>query len=149
MNMMMLRLWHGYFGVFIAPSVLFFALTGSLQLFSLHESHGGYQPPAIIQRLSRLHKDQVITLRHQREAPAPTAPTSRQRRPAAAAATAKEQGPRPATLLLKVFFLLVAIQLVTSIVLGLWIAFTRNRDRRLTWLLLLAGALVPLALIVA
>jgi hypothetical protein len=145
MNMMMLRQWHGYFGVFIAPSVLFFALTGSLQLFSLHESHGGYQAAAIIQRLGRLHKDQVITLPHQREAPAPRPAPSR-RGPAPAA---DEKGPSPVTLLLKAFFLLVAIQLVASTSLGLWIAFTRNRDRRLTWLLLLAGVLVPLALIVA
>ncbi|MDB5483013.1 MAG: PepSY protein [Caulobacteraceae bacterium] len=144
MNTMTLRQWHGYLGVFIAPSVLFFALTGSLQLFTLHETHGGYRAPAIIERLGRLHKDQVITLPHRRETPAPVAP-SRERRPAAA----PEQGPRPATLLLKIFFLLVAVQLVTSTGMGLWIAFARNRDRRLTWFLLLAGVLVPLALIVA
>jgi hypothetical protein len=145
MNLMTLRQWHGYFGVFIAPSVLFFALTGSLQLFSLHESRGGYQAPAIIQRLSRLHKDQVITLPRQRQAPAAKPASSRAR----AAPAAEEKGPRPATLLLKVFFLLVAIQLVASTGLGLWIAFSRNRDRRLTWFLLLAGVLVPLALIAA
>ena len=142
MNTMTLRQWHGYFGVFIAPSVLFFALTGSLQLFSLHESHGGYQAPAIIQRLGRLHKDQVTTLPHEHKAAPPAAA---KRAPAAA----PEPGPPLATLLLKVFFLLVAIQLVASTCLGLWIAFTRNRDRRLTWFLLLAGVLVPLALIFA
>jgi hypothetical protein len=145
MNLMTLRQWHGYFGVFIAPTVLFFALTGSLQLFSLHESHGGYQAPAIIQRLGRLHKDQVITLPHQREAPPAKPAASRAR----AAPAAEEKEPRPATLLLKVFFLLVAIQLVASTGLGLWIAFSRNRDRRLTWFLLLAGVLVPLALVAA
>jgi hypothetical protein len=145
MNTMMLRQWHGYFGVFIAPSVLFFALTGSLQLFSLHETHEGYQAAPILQRLGRLHKDQVITLPHQREAPAAKPAPSHER----TAPAAKEEGPRPATLLLKVFFLLVAIQLVTSTCLGLWIAFTRNHDRRLTWMLLLVGVLVPLALIVA
>lgn len=145
MNTMTLRQWHGYLGVFIAPSVLFFALTGSLQLFSLHETHGGYRAPAIIERLGRLHKDQVITLPHRRETPAPTAAPSRDRRPAAA----PEQGPRPATLLLKIFLLLVAVQLVASTGIGLWIAFARNRDRRLTWFLLLAGVLVPLALIIA
>ena len=145
MNTMMLRQWHGYFGVFIAPSVLFFALTGSLQLFSLHEAHGSYQAAPILQRLGRLHKDQVVTLPHQREAPAAKPARSHER----TAPAAKEQGLRTATLLLKVFFLLVAIQLVVTTCLGLWIAFTRNRDRRLTWGLLLAGVLVPLTLIVA
>jgi len=145
MNVMMLRQWHGYFGVFIAPSVLFFALTGSLQLFSLHEAHGGYRPAAIIERLSRLHKDQVITLPQRHEAPAPKPGASRESAPS----VKPQKGPRPATLLLKIFFLLVAIQLVVSTGLGLWIAFTRNRDRRLTWALFLAGALAPLALIFA
>jgi len=123
--------------------VLFFALTGSLQLFSLHEAHDGYRPPEVIERLGRLHKDQVITLPRRREAP-PTAPSHEHRPP-----SAPEQGPRLPTLLLKVFFLLVAVQLVGSTALGLWIAFTRNRDRRLTWFLLLAGVLAPLALILA
>jgi uncharacterized iron-regulated membrane protein len=40
------RRWHSYIGLFIAPSVLFFSLTGAVQLFSLHEAHGKYQPPA-------------------------------------------------------------------------------------------------------
>ena len=44
--------------MFIAPSVLFFAFTGSLQLFSLHEAHGSYQPPALIAALGTVHKDQ-------------------------------------------------------------------------------------------
>ena len=30
------RQWHLYLGTFFAPSILFFALTGALQLFGLH-----------------------------------------------------------------------------------------------------------------
>ena len=54
-----IRLWHSYIGILIAPSVIFFALTGALQIFSLHESHGTYTPPALIEKLSSMHKDQV------------------------------------------------------------------------------------------
>ena len=43
-----LRLIHLYIGVFIAPALLFFAFTGALQTFSLHETTRGssYKPPA-------------------------------------------------------------------------------------------------------
>ena len=42
------RLTHLYLGVFIAPAILFFAFTGALQTFSLHETTRGsnYKPPA-------------------------------------------------------------------------------------------------------
>src|ERR1700733_10596500 len=66
--MMTVRQWHTYIGAFIAPSVLFFAFTGSLQLFSLHEAHGAYTSPAIVEALSRVHKDQVL-----KEKPEPAA----------------------------------------------------------------------------
>src|SRR5471032_677790 len=58
--MMTVRQIHTYIGAFIAPSVLFFAFTGSLQLFSLHEAHGAYTPPPIVEALGRVHKDQVL-----------------------------------------------------------------------------------------
>jgi hypothetical protein len=57
-----IRRWHSYIGLFIAPSVLFFSLTGAVQLFSLHESHGKYRPPPILEKLSAVHKDQVFAL---------------------------------------------------------------------------------------
>jgi len=38
-----LRLIHLYPGVFIAPAVLFFALTGILQTFSLRRQHGSWR----------------------------------------------------------------------------------------------------------
>src|SRR3984957_7098169 len=61
--MMTVRQWHTYIGAFIAPSVLFFAFTGSLQLFSLHEAHGAYTPPAIVEALGHVHKDQVLEVK--------------------------------------------------------------------------------------
>ncbi len=55
-----IRIWHMYIGILIAPSVLFFALTGALQIFSLHEAHGSYVPPPLLEKLRRMHKDQVF-----------------------------------------------------------------------------------------
>ena len=52
------RLVHLYLGVFIAPALLFFAFTGALQTFSLHETTRGsnYKPPAWAIVLGQIHK---------------------------------------------------------------------------------------------
>ena len=71
MNVIAMRRWHSYIGLFIAPSVLFFALTGATQLFSLHEEHGNYKPPAIIEKLSSVHKDQVFAFGNHHAQPTP------------------------------------------------------------------------------
>src|ERR1700735_5679183 len=56
-----IRLIHLYIGVFIAPALIFFAFTGALQTFSLHETTRGssYKPPAWIVTLGQLHKKQT------------------------------------------------------------------------------------------
>src|SRR5277367_7133766 len=55
------RLTHLYIGVFIAPALLFFAFTGALQTFSLHETTRGssYKPPAWAVTLAQIHKKQT------------------------------------------------------------------------------------------
>jgi hypothetical protein len=132
------RLWHSYAAVLIAPSVLFFAFTGALQLFNLHEAHDGYQPAAFIEKLGRLHKDQIFAPdKHHHPAA---------QRPPASSDDDSSVTRRP-TLLLKYFFLVVAIGLISTTSLGLWIAFTRQRRPALTWALLVAGIVVPLLLL--
>jgi hypothetical protein len=150
MTMATIRQWHSYIGLFIAPSVLFFAMTGSLQIFSLHEAHGDYRPPALIERLASVHKDQVLEPHHH-NAPAnpkaePGAPPSDD---APAAGAQDDDKTAPATWLLKGFFLLVAICLAVSAALGLWIGLTQTRRKRVAWLLVIAGALIPVVLLSA
>lgn len=67
------RLTHLYFGVFIAPAILFFALTGALQTFSLHETTGGstYKPARWIVVMAQLHKKQTTVLPVRRPGPGP------------------------------------------------------------------------------
>jgi hypothetical protein len=138
-----IRLWHSYIGLFIAPSVLFFTLTGAAQLFSLHEAHGDYHPPALVERLSSVHKDQVFVLgdHHDHGPPAPEGGTAK---PDADDAGDK---PRPATLALKVFFLVVALCLALSSSFGLWIGLTHPRRKRVSWSLVAAGTLIPVGLL--
>jgi hypothetical protein len=138
-----LRIWHSYLSVFIAPSVIFFALTGALQIFNLHEAHDGYQPPALLEKLARVHKDQVFEREERHEPPPP---------PAAAGAAPppheEEAGPGVLTYALKWFFALVALVLTTATTLGLWIALTHIARKRTSAVLLCAGCLVPLILLI-
>ncbi len=144
MNPLLLRQWHGYLGAFIAPSVIFFALTGSLQLFNLHEAHGGYYPAEIVERLGRLHKDQVFALDHHHPPP----PAETQTTPAPSQPKPDDDQPAVSTYLLKWFFLVVALGLVVSTAFGIWIALTKPRGRTATIALLAAGCAIPALLLV-
>jgi hypothetical protein len=139
-----IRLWHSYIGILIAPSVIFFALTGALQIFNLHESHGSYTPPVLIEKLSSLHKDQVFEQKQHDEPEAES--KSGQQRPVPPAE--HEKGPTLGTMLLKWFFLFVALALTASTALGLWIGLTHIQRKRTGWWLLLAGVILPIALFV-
>lgn len=150
------RQWHLYLGTLFAPSIIFFAFTGSLQLFSLHESHPGdaYQAPVWIQELASIHKDQVLQKKH-KLAPAsageqrPIPPPEAARKPAQPAASGQkdEPGTNKMTLALKWFFLAMAVGLISSTLLGIYMAFKFNRSRALVWGMLIAGTAIPLALI--
>ncbi|HEX4321033.1 MAG TPA: PepSY domain-containing protein [Acidobacteriaceae bacterium] len=66
-----LRKVHLYLGLFISPALLFFAFTGVLQTFSLHETTQGssYKPPAWIASLAQLHKKQTTVVPPRRPRP--------------------------------------------------------------------------------
>jgi hypothetical protein len=133
---MSIRTWHTYLGILIAPSVLFFALTGAVQLFSLHESHGSYQPAALVEKLSALHRDQVFAQKgHDDDAHEHSHDQDDH-----------EAAPGTGTVLLKWYFLVVALALSSSTLLGLWMAFAQIRRRRAFWLLLAVGTIVPAVL---
>ena len=136
------RLTHLYLGVFIAPALLFFALSGALQTFSLHETERGstYQPPAWIVTLAQIHKNQTAVTRPHRPEPPPTASP----KPTPAPPPAQH---RPNPLPLKLFFLVVSVGLAISTLTGLTMAYTYTRNQRLITLTLLAGAGIPIALL--
>jgi hypothetical protein len=160
-----IRQWHSYFGLFIAPSVLFFALTGSAQIFNLHEAHGSYRPPALLEKLSSVHKDQVFAFGGHHLPPPP--PTNTVRDAAApgggvmlyhgrkaaippglrAGTEGGADRARRSTQLLKWFFLIVGLCLTLSTGFGIWMGLTQIRAKRLAWLLLVAGTLIPVGLL--
>jgi hypothetical protein len=141
-----LRRWHSYLGLFIAPSICFFSLTGAVQLFNLHEKHGDYNPAVLVEKLSAVHKDQVFEEPHE--------PSSSQRTVGSSTAAPDSpaepegEGPSVYTLLLKWFFLLVSVSLVLSTSIGVWMGFTQLRKKWLAWTLMGAGTLMPVVLLV-
>jgi hypothetical protein len=132
-----IRQLHTYLAVFIAPAVLFFAVTGCLQVFSLHEARGAYQPPPFVAKLGMLHKNQVFA--EPRRRPRPDG--------ARKAPPAEHEAPRAAklsVLALKWFFAAVSGGLVLTTLLGLWMAMKYTRRPTVSWLLLALGVAVPL-----
>jgi hypothetical protein len=144
MTITTIRRWHSYVGLFIAPSVVLFALTGALQLFNLHEAHGNYKPAALLEKLSSVHKDQVFTRGQHPAPPSPEAAAALR-----AEADDEEDKPSVSTVILKGFFLIVALCLALSTSIGVWMGLTQTRPRKIAWLLLAAGTLIPLGLLVS
>jgi hypothetical protein len=141
-----LRRWHSYIGLLIAPSVLFFALTGALQIFNLHEAHTGYRPAPLIEKLSAVHKDQVFEqpAKHHDDNAPPSPGTPAGDEPAQRQEEDKTSG---ATFALKWYFLFVALALSASTLIGIWMGITQIGRTAIAWALLAAGALLPIGLL--
>jgi hypothetical protein len=142
-----IRQLHLYLGMFLAPTVILFAASGALQIFRLQEGHPGssYQPPSWIVFLAGVHKDQRL------EGPPPPRPAA----PAVEAAPAPKPAAPPEgqpakskrSTILMWFFMLAAVGIITSTVLGIVMAFKYNRARRVIWALLAAGTLLPILML--
>jgi hypothetical protein len=157
-----LRLIHLYTGVFIAPALLFFAFTGALQTFSLHETTRGssYKPPAWAVMLGQIHKKQTPIV-PTRKVPPPDkqadkatperaqSSTTSQPAPVEAPKSTGEVAPKSHNPLpLKYFFLLVSIGLFVSTLSGLYMSYKYIRNRRLITIIVFAGIIVPVVLTV-
>jgi hypothetical protein len=145
------RLFHLYIGVFIAPMLLFFALTGAMQTFSLHETTPGssYKPPALFVSLAQIHKKQTYVIPLHKPRPAEVKPNDA--KPDAAkddkAPAPVPQPPQKSHLPLKIFFLLVSLGLFVSTLTGIYMAYKFNRGKLLITGLLIAGVVVPIVLV--
>jgi hypothetical protein len=144
-----IRLFHHYSGVFFAPAILFFAITGSLQMFGLHETSRGssYMPPAALVRLSQLHKKGTIDLPQRRPAqpaaPKADAPPAKPIQPAEASPAAHRHNSLP----MKIFFALTGLGLVVSTCTGLFMAWKYTRRKVVFAAVLLGGFVIPLLLL--
>ena len=131
------RLVHFYLGVFFAPLIIFFAFTGILQVFKLHESYretAGSQGDWIAW-FAQFHKEQAWI--PPKAAPAKAAP------PKAAPGKAPESLWAKPT---KWLVALMGVALMATTLLGLYMAFNYPRRRRGCVIALTAGIVLPLAL---
>lgn len=114
--MKFLRTLHLYLGCLFAPILIFFAVSGSWQLFNWHEStrDKSYTAPPALSVLSEIHKEAHI----------PPTP-KRQATP------------------LRYFMLLAAAGLVTTAVLGVIMAYRFSRRPLVATISLLIGIAAP------
>ena len=142
-TMRRLRRYHQFVGLFFAPAILLFAVSGALQTFRLQEVKGyGGIPPMWVQWIASFHIHQTPPR------PKPPKPPA----PAEAAPAAPSPQPDQATaspLPLQVFVVLMAIGLILSSALGMVIALTNRAARRSSLLIMAAGAVLPLILLPA
>jgi hypothetical protein len=138
---------HFYLGLFFAPSIIFFAFTGALQTFSLHENkEPGSHHPEWIAKLAEIHKNQRLP-QAKRESPAVASIPLPKKTEAPAPEKRESPARRNPSMPLKIFVLFMAVGLVSSSLLGIYMAFRYNRDRRIIWALLSVGTLLPIALL--
>lgn len=148
----LLRDLHTYLAVFFAPTILFFALTGSLQVFGLHEGHdNGYTPPAFVEKLSQVHIHMRYEMKPRRPEPVKStisqAAKPSEPSPVKAAEPAKPKAKRGPSVATKAFFGAAAIGLTLASLLGLWIGLTQGRLRKVSAILAVLGAALPFALV--
>jgi hypothetical protein len=156
------RLTHRSIGIFIAPALLFFAFTGAMQTAGLHEAIPGsnYKSAAWIMKLAQLHKKQTVELpvRKPKPAAAPDAIKADKAQgsaeavkvPKAPDASAVPAGPAPKPkghVPMKAFFLLVSLGLFVSTLTGIYMSYKYGGSKIVVTVLLLAGIVVPLALL--
>ena len=131
---------HLWLGTLFAPLILFFALTGALQTFNLHEKPG---TPGWVARLAQVHKNQNLAAgeHHEESHDAEDAPAPKRPRPAAE----RPNGPSP--LPLKIFVALMSLGLTVTTGLGIWMAFKYSKNKAVVWGLLIVGTVLPIALL--
>jgi hypothetical protein len=144
---------HLYFGLFISPALLFFAFTGAVQTLSLHEAAGSsYKPPALLAELGQLHKKQTTVLPVRKAPEGGAAHDAGSGDHAASQAGVAQQavtlaGKQKQHLPMKIFFLLVAVGLLTSTVTGIYMSYKYERNKLLVTGTLVAGVVTPLVLL--
>ena len=140
-TMRKLRQFHRYIGVFFAPAILFFAISGGLQSFRLQQASGwdGAPPPQWMAWMGSVHIDQRKLVAEPAEAKKPPSPVDPAKLAARKAKAAK-------ALPMKIFTAALGIALAFSVLLGAAIALAMRSTRRVATIMLVAGSVLPIVL---
>jgi len=144
----LIRQLHIYLSVFVAPTLIFFAITGALQTFRIPDQKGA---PVTLVKLARLHKDTVFAVKPPRPkrpegANAGGGANGGERHGPDAGPAAKPQ-PKATTEALKWFFSLASVGIAISALLGLWMALAYSKRKAILWIVLIAGTAAPVLLL--
>lgn len=113
-----LRKLHLFLGCLFAPMLTFFILTGCLQVLHLHEDRkDGYIAPKILSALSEIHIHQRFAVEGSNIKP---------------------------SIPLRIFILTMALGLLLTIGLGIFMAFKYTKSSVFVWLCLAAGFILPI-----
>jgi hypothetical protein len=136
-----LRRLHSCAGALFAPALLFFAVSGLVQVFDLHKASpgAGASPPAVVRAMAQLHKKQTLT-RAENSGSRPAPGGGRRAAPAPASASLGQR-------LLKAYAAATSVVLALTTLAGLVLALRNRRDRALTLALLVLGIVAPLGLL--
>lgn len=136
-----IRILHRWMGIFFAPAILFFTMSGALQTVSLHDTNRktGYVPPTWLVEMAQLHKKQTLSLPKAKNTPAQAEPEQGD-----PVARKKPAQPAASGLPLKCFVLLMSAGLFVTTLLGIYMAFCYGGDRRILCGLLAGGTLLPI-----
>ncbi|WP_394761213.1 hypothetical protein [Phenylobacterium sp.] len=143
MRLGLIRQLHVYLSVFVAPSLLFFAATGALQTFRIPDQKTA---PMVIQKLARLHKDDVFA----EKPPRPKRAESHDAGKGSEAKSPEKPPEKPpekrSVTAMKWFGVTVSIGMAITTLFGLWMALVYSRNKLLVWLLLMAGIATPMVI---
>ena len=144
------RLLHRYLGLFFAPAIVFFALSGAMQTFGWHETgRDGYKPPEWLVRMAQLHKKQTLNVpqpktRENKEAKAQLKPIAADASPVA---PKKNPDQEKSKFALKCFVFAMSISLMLTTILGVIMAFRYGGNPRVVCGVVLLGSLFPVAVV--
>lgn len=150
------RVIHYYLGLFFAPTILFFAITGGLQMFGFHETARGssYFPPNFLVHLSQLHKKGTLYLPPRKPAPPGAVKPDEARPDGVKPDIPKPEAPKPApppsppnSLPIKIFFAATSLALVLSTCTGIVMGWNYSRRKATVLFTLAAGVVIPALLL--
>jgi len=118
--MKLLRRIHLYLGCFFAPLLVFYVSTGWYQTVNPDRRKGVGDSTDFISRLSRVHVEQYY-------------PT--------------ESASGYSTYLFRGLIVIMAVALITTVILGVILAFRTSRNKWPVWLSLVLGVVLPIVLL--
>jgi hypothetical protein len=125
---------------------LFFAFSGALQTFSLHEAKKGsdYKPASWIAVLGELHKHQTTQLpgRKSQSGSSLAATAAEPVGSLAKASALPVRHPLP----LKIFFVIASLGFFSSVLTGVYMSYKHHRNKVLVTGFLVAGLVIPIFL---